>query len=94
MGELVKQRLEDGVGVISLNRPEKHNALDNETGAALGEALRWAMHSPEVRCILLRGEGPSDCSGRDTTQLGQREPADPDPNLCPGCSRVAGRLPN
>lgn len=78
MSELVTQRLEDGVGVISLNRPEKHNALNNETGAALGEALRWAMHSPEVRCILLRGEGPSFCSGRDTTQLGQREPGDHD----------------
>jgi enoyl-CoA hydratase len=78
MGELVKQRLQDGVGVISLNRPEKHNALDNETGAALGEALRWAMGSAEVRCVLLRGEGPSFCSGRDTTQLGQRDPGDND----------------
>ena len=64
--------------MISLNRPEKHNAMDNETGAALGEALRWAFDSTEVRCILLRGEGPSFCSGRDTTQLGQREPGDND----------------
>ena len=43
MGALVTQRLEEGVAVISLNRPEKHNALDNQTAAALGEALRWAL---------------------------------------------------
>ena len=78
MSALVTQRLEEGVAVISLNRPEKHNALDNESGASLGEAMHQALDSAEVRCILLRGEGPSFCSGRDTTQLGQREPGDGD----------------
>ena len=78
MSTLVTQRVEEGVGVISLNRPEKHNALDNAAGEALSQALRWGAESAEVRCILLRGEGLSFCSGRDTTQLGQREPGDSD----------------
>jgi enoyl-CoA hydratase/carnithine racemase len=68
----VLTRLEDGVAVVSLNRPEKHNALDDATGAELRAALSAAIESPEARAILLRGEGPSFCSGRDTTQLGQR----------------------
>ncbi len=61
-------RLEDGVAVLSMNRPEKHNA-----GAqGIGELMDWAYGAPEVRCILLRGEGPSFNSGRDTSQLGKR----------------------
>ena len=72
MSERVLHRLEDGVGVVSLNRPDKHNAMDDASGPALREALEWAYESPEVRAVLLRGEGPSFCSGRDTTQLGHR----------------------
>jgi enoyl-CoA hydratase/carnithine racemase len=63
---------EDGVAIVSINRPEKHNALDDATGAALRDALEAAIASAQTRAILLRGEGKSFCSGRDTTQLGQR----------------------
>jgi len=73
MGELVLRRLEAGVGIVSLNRPEKHNAMNNALGAEFREAWDWAVRDSEVRCILLRGEGPSFCSGRDLGQLGQRE---------------------
>ena len=72
MSERVRRRLEDGVGIVSLNRPEKHNAMDDEMGPLLQDALHWAFDSPDVRCVLLRGEGPSFCSGRDTTVLGHR----------------------
>ena len=65
-------RFEDGVATVSLNRPEKHNAIDDATGAELREALHAAIESPDARVILLRGEGNSFCSGRDTTQLGHR----------------------
>lgn len=68
----VLTRLEDGVAIVSLNRPEKHNALDDAASAELRDALTAAIESAEVRAIVLRGEGPSFCSGRDTTQLGQR----------------------
>jgi len=72
VSDRVRHRLEDGVGVISLNRPEKHNAMDDASGVALREALAWAYRAPDVRCVLLRGEGSSFCSGRDTTVLGER----------------------
>jgi enoyl-CoA hydratase/carnithine racemase len=35
-------------------------------------AVQWALEEPEVRCLLLRGEGPSFSSGRDTAELGKR----------------------
>ena len=72
MSDLVLRRLEDGVGVVSLNRPDKHNAINDEMSPAIHEAMEWAIESPDVRCILLRGEGKSFCSGRDTTVLGHR----------------------
>ena len=72
MTDLVLRRLEDGVGVVSLNRPDKHNAINDEMSPALHEAMEWAIESPDVRCILVRGEGKSFCSGRDTTVLGHR----------------------
>lgn len=72
MSDLVLRRLEDGVGVVSLNRPERHNAINDEMSPAIHEAMDWAIESPDVRCILLRGEGKSFCSGRDTTVLGHR----------------------
>lgn len=59
----------DGVGVISLNRPRRHNAENDVSRAALAEAFRSLGKDPGVRSILLRGEGPSFCSGRDKTNF-------------------------
>jgi enoyl-CoA hydratase/carnithine racemase len=72
MSDLIHQWLEDGVAVISFNRPEKHNALTHEMSAAFRDMTAAAIDDPEVRCLLLRGEGRSFSSGRDTTQLGTR----------------------
>jgi len=36
------------------------------------DAMMWAIESADVRCILIRGEGPSFSSGRDTAELGRR----------------------
>jgi enoyl-CoA hydratase/carnithine racemase len=62
----------DGVGVISLNRPEAHNALDDAMTSELRQAVEWAAGHRDVRCVLLRGEGPSFSSGRDEATLDER----------------------
>lgn len=62
------------VAVITLNRPDRHNAMDNAMSAAFGEAISAAQDDPAVRAILLRGEGKSFCTGRDTAALGVRAP--------------------
>lgn len=72
--EHVLYRVEDGVAVISLNHPERHNAIDSEMGAANVAAWDDAMSDPNVRAIVIRGEGPSFCSGKDTSELGVRAP--------------------
>ena len=62
----------DGVGVVSLNRPHRHNAVTDALFDALSTTVRRYLDDPAVRCLLLRGEGPSFCSGRDTAELGHR----------------------
>lgn len=71
-GELVTRELRDGIAIISLNRPEIHNAVSDESRDQLHDAFVWADTTYEARCILVRGNGRSFCSGRDTRQLGNR----------------------
>ncbi|SHN40092.1 enoyl-CoA hydratase/isomerase family protein [Cryptosporangium aurantiacum] len=71
-GDTVLLDVEDGVATVSFNRPHKHNAVDDPTAAHLGDLLRGLHGTPDVRAVVLRGEGPSFSSGRDTTALGTR----------------------
>lgn len=72
MTEKVLYEVVDGVGVITLNRPEVHNAMDDEVAALYKKVLDAALEDDNVRVVLLQGAGKSFCSGRDTTMLGHR----------------------
>ncbi|HXC39761.1 MAG TPA: enoyl-CoA hydratase/isomerase family protein [Burkholderiales bacterium] len=72
--DLVTREVRDGVGIISLNRPEVHNAVTEPLRAQLRQAFAWAAAETEVRAVLVRGNGRSFCSGRDTSQFGVRPP--------------------
>jgi enoyl-CoA hydratase/carnithine racemase len=50
---------------ITLNRPEKRNAISLDLWAKLGSALEAVNRMPAIRCILLRGEGRMFSSGAD-----------------------------
>lgn len=63
MAVLVKTS--ERVRVISLNRPDRHNALDDPTLDELPAAVADAAADKDIDVILLRGEGRSFCSGRD-----------------------------
>ena len=54
---------------LSLNRPEKRNAFSAEMRDALVEGLQVAIYDPSVR-VVLRGSGPSFCSGGDLDEFG------------------------
>jgi enoyl-CoA hydratase/carnithine racemase len=53
------------VAEVVLRRPEKHNALDREMFDALSDAIDEVAATPAARVVVLRGEGPSFCSGLD-----------------------------
>ena len=60
------------VAVMTNNRPERHNAANDEMDARLWEVLAEIHERPGVRAVVWRGEGKSFSSGRDTSELGVR----------------------
>lgn len=54
---------------ITLNRPEKRNALNNDLIAELKSALRRADQDENLRCVVITGAGADFCSGADLSAL-------------------------
>jgi 2-(1,2-epoxy-1,2-dihydrophenyl)acetyl-CoA isomerase len=59
----------NGVGVITLDRPEVLNAFDDDLGYATLEAVRKASEDSSVRCIVVTGAGRAFSSGEDLAAL-------------------------
>jgi enoyl-CoA hydratase/carnithine racemase len=78
MSDLVLTTVDRGVAVITLNRPDKHNAINDDMHHAMSAATVWADEATDVRCVLVRAEGKSFSAGRDTSQLGQRTAGESD----------------
>ena len=69
MSEVVRVEVADRVATVSLNRPDKLNAVSPEVFSGLYEAGRQIADDPEIRAVLLRGEGRAFCSGLDLSSL-------------------------
>ena len=63
--ETVRTDAKNGVMWLSLNRPDKLNAFNEQMGMDLLEALKEAERAPEVRCVVLTGEGRAFSVGED-----------------------------
>ena len=59
-----------GVARLTLNRPEKRNALSLELRDALADALEREAGDEAIRCVVLTGAGSAFCAGMDVTQFG------------------------
>ncbi len=63
--ETVDWEHRDGVGLITLNRPETVNAWNGQLGEELGEVVNERAPDPQVRAVLIRGAGKGFSSGVD-----------------------------
>lgn len=79
MSECVLTADEGAVRVVTLNRPEKRNAIDLELRVVLAEALEAAMADASVRAIVLTGSGGTFCSGGDISTMRRQPPAETRP---------------
>lgn len=63
--QTIRWTLADGVGTVTLNRPEALNALNATMRRELRDAVKAASRDDAVRCLVITGEGRGFCSGAD-----------------------------
>lgn len=76
MGDLLRiDGPADGVATLTLDRPDKRNALSTALRDELSDALDGLAADPDLRCLVLTGAGPVFCAGFD---LGEFQVDDPE----------------
>lgn len=71
MTDTVLQHLDRGLLTITMNRPERRNAFNQEMIRGLVEAARRAAEDGEVRAVLLNGAGGTFCVGGDVKSMAE-----------------------
>ena len=67
---MIKVIKENGIATLTLNRPEKRNALHPAMVAQIKDALESITIDNEVKALIITGEGNSFCAGADLEHLG------------------------
>src|SRR6202021_119807 len=71
MNDMVLQSLDSGLLTITMNRPDRRNALNPDMTLGLVEAARRAAEDREVRAVLLKGAGGTFCVGGDVKSMAE-----------------------
>jgi methylglutaconyl-CoA hydratase len=79
--EPVTYKIEDTAAWITLNRPEKRNALNDEMISVLRRFISVAQDDPQVRSLVITGAGADFCSGADLASLKKITESSIDDNL-------------
>ncbi len=69
--DIVLQNLDKGLLTITMNRPDRRNALNPEMTRGLVEAARRGAEDHEVRAVLLKGAGGTFCVGGDVKSMAE-----------------------
>ena len=79
--EILTYEVVAGVATLTLNRPEKRNALNGELVEALGQGLARAGADEETRVVVITGAGKDFCAGADLAELERISRMSPEENL-------------
>jgi enoyl-CoA hydratase/carnithine racemase len=63
--ETVKISQEDNIGIVSLNRPDRLNAMNAQLITDVRIAFDWVNSNDDIQVIIFRGEGRAFCAGDD-----------------------------
>jgi enoyl-CoA hydratase len=66
----IRYAVEDGIATITIDRPEKRNAMTWDMLAAFDEAVRRAGDDDHARVVIITGSGGAFCAGTDLSDLG------------------------
>jgi enoyl-CoA hydratase len=70
VSDLVLTQVEDRVALITVNDPDRRNAVTAEMSAALRAAVESAEDDPDVHALIVTGAGKAFCAGANLTALG------------------------
>ncbi|MDB5430166.1 MAG: hypothetical protein JWP35_1282 [Caulobacter sp.] len=90
MSDAVITTVEEGVAIVTLNRPDRMNAVNYDLMAALTPAIQAVANDPEVGCVVVTGAGRGFCAGGDLKE-GASTPAHLQPKR-PGAETRGARL--
>lgn len=79
MSDIVLTEDRGSVRVVTLNRPERRNAIDVPLRLALGDVIEKAMADPAVRVIVITGAGRGFCAGGDISTMSRMGEAESRP---------------
>jgi 2-(1,2-epoxy-1,2-dihydrophenyl)acetyl-CoA isomerase len=68
----LRAEVADGVAVVTMNRPDRRNALSQEMLTAMGQVLAGIEADEDVRCVVLTGAGGAFCAGGDVKGMAAR----------------------
>ena len=81
MNDMLLYEVDDRVAYITLNRPDKRNALPDQMVTLLSKAFGRAEAAPGVKVVILRGNGKAFCAGADLDYLQRLQKFSFDENL-------------
>jgi enoyl-CoA hydratase/carnithine racemase len=89
MADEILTRVEGGVATVTLNRPDKRNAMNAALLHGLGTCIVDLDGRADVRVVVVRGAGPAFCAGMDLREMGERRgAADPEGGVVGVLQRV------
>ena len=80
MYQTILTEVDDSVGILTLNRPERHNALDKTLVAEMTSGLMELEADPRVRVVVLSSMGKNFCAGIDPAWIRETLRGSPDEN--------------
>ena len=71
--QITKDPANPRIARLLLNRPERLNAINDDTPREIRAAVEWANADDEVHVIVVEGAGKGFCGGYDLSQFGEGE---------------------
>lgn len=69
---LVQLEVQDGVAIVSFNRPEKRNAMSDDMRTEFITVLEHVAANKEIKALVLTGQGAAFCAGGDISGMKKR----------------------
>lgn len=79
MSEEIRCTITEGIATVTMNRPEKRNAMNTALLDGLTKSFNQLDTNPAVRVVVIRGEGKAFCAGLDLRELSSRQGGSGDP---------------